>query len=132
MDEITKKKVECHDAPAAIGPYSQAVWAGDLCFVSGQIAIDRITGDMGKDDILEQTATVLANISNILISTGLSLADIVKTEVFLRDMGDFADMNGVYERFFSEVEIKPARYVVQAVKLPKNARIEIAATAYKR
>lgn len=125
------KRIECNDAPKAIGPYSQAVEAGDFVFVSGQLAIDPVSGNIVGEGIEEQTARVLGNIENILVSCGLSLGDIVKCEVFLTDIGDFSAMNAVYASKFTQ-EVKPARFVAQAAALPKKALIEIACVASRK
>jgi 2-iminobutanoate/2-iminopropanoate deaminase len=114
------------DAPAAIGPYSQAIRSGDLVFTSGQIPLDPTTGQFVPGGIAEQTERVLANLSAVLAASGLSFAHVVKTTVFLKDMRDFAAMNEVYARIFSaEGAIPPARSTVQAAALPKDALVEI-------
>jgi len=123
------KKVETSGAPRAIGPYSQAVSAGDFLFVSGQIALDPGTGELIKGAIREQTERVLANISAILEAAGLGFNDVVKSEVFLKNMGDFNGMNEVYEARFSG-PAKPARYTVEVASLPRGALVEISCTAF--
>jgi len=110
-------------APGAIGPYSQAIKAGGLIFCSGQIPIDPATGEFVSQEIAEQTEQVLKNLGEVLAAAGASLADVVKTTVFLADMNDFAAMNEVYGRYFSEN--KPARATVEAARLPRDARVEI-------
>ncbi|HKP70415.1 MAG TPA: RidA family protein [Pyrinomonadaceae bacterium] len=110
-------------APGAIGPYSQAIKTGGMVFCSGQIPIDPATGEFVSDDVVEQTEQVLKNLSAVLEAAGTNLGNVVKTTVFLADMGDFAAMNEVYGRYFSEN--KPARATVQAARLPKDARVEI-------
>lgn len=110
-------------APAAIGPYSQAVMAGKTIYVSGQIPIDPATGAFAGEDIRTQTRQSLTNIRNILESEGYGMANVVKTTVLLADIGDFAAMNEVYAEFFAEPY--PARAAFQAAALPKNARVEI-------
>jgi 2-iminobutanoate/2-iminopropanoate deaminase len=110
-------------APAAIGPYSQAIRAGSLVFVSGQIPIDPATGTLVDGDIGAQTHRVFQNIAAILAAAGASLDDVVRTTVYLADMNDFGAMNGVYATYFSAPA--PARATVQAARLPKDARIEI-------
>ena len=124
---MMKKNLATEKAPAALGPYSQGVRTGNLIFVSGQLPIDRSTGTMPAT-IEEQTATSLSNIRFILESEGVSMDRVVKTTVFLSDMNNFAAMNGVYGRFFSE-GCYPARSAVQAARLPKDAMIEIEAIA---
>jgi 2-iminobutanoate/2-iminopropanoate deaminase len=118
-----KEIVSTENAPGAIGPYSQAVKAGNMVFVSGQIPIDPNTGEFVAGDIPEQTRQVLKNLSAILEAAGASLNDVVKTTVFLADMNDFAAMNAVYAEFFNDN--KPARATVQAARLPRDARVEI-------
>lgn len=118
-----KEIIATENAPGAIGPYSQAVKAGNMVFCSGQIPIDVATGEFVSDDVAEQTRQVLKNLSAVLEAAGTSLNNVVKTTVFLADMNDFAAMNEVYAEFFSEN--KPARATVQAARLPKDARVEI-------
>ena len=117
------------NAPAAIGPYSQAVQAGNLLFVSGQIPIDPATGSFAGDDIATQTRQVLTNLKNILEKAGYSCADVVKTTVLLADIGDFAAMNAVYAEFFPENS--PARACFAVKDLPRAALVEIDAIASK-
>jgi 2-iminobutanoate/2-iminopropanoate deaminase len=114
-------------APRAIGPYSQAVRAGDLVFASGQIPIDPATGEFVAGGVAEQTEQVLRNLTAVFEAAGVEISQIVKTTVFLADMDDFTAMNEVYGRFFS-VE-PPARATVQAARLPRDARVEIEAIA---
>lgn len=118
-----KEIVSTDKAPGAIGPYSQAVKTGNMVFCSGQIPIDTATGEFVSDDVAEQTEQVLKNLSAVLEAAGSNLNNVVKTTVFLADMNDFAAMNEVYAKYFSEN--KPARATVQAARLPKDARVEI-------
>jgi 2-iminobutanoate/2-iminopropanoate deaminase len=118
-----RQAVSTEQAPKAIGPYSQAVRAGNLLFVSGQIPIDPATGNLIDGDIAAQTHRVFQNIAAILDAAGASLDLVARTTVFLADMGDFAAMNAVYASYFSTPA--PARSTVQAARLPKDARIEI-------
>ncbi|WP_129626378.1 RidA family protein [Candidatus Oscillochloris fontis] len=111
------------DAPAAIGPYSQAVRAGDFIFLSGQLAIDPATSQMVEGDVAAMTRQIFANISAILTAAGSSLEKVVKATVFLVDMGDFATMNAAYAEFFTVNP--PARSTIQVARLPRDARIEI-------
>ena len=120
---MNKEIVSTENAPGAIGPYSQAIKAAGLVFCSGQIPIDPATGQFISDVVSEQTDQVLRNLSEVLKAAGTSLDSVVKTTVFLADMNDFAEMNEVYGRFFSEN--KPARATVQAARLPRDARVEI-------
>lgn len=117
------------NAPAAIGPYSQAVQAGNLLFVSGQIPINPATGAFAGEDIETQTRQSLTNVKHILEAAGFTLNDVVKTTVLLADIGDFAAMNAVYGEFFSEN--KPARACFAVKDLPKGALVEIEAIASK-
>jgi 2-iminobutanoate/2-iminopropanoate deaminase len=118
-----KQTVSTENAPGAIGPYSQAIKANGMVFCSGQIPIDPATGEFVSDDVADQTEQVLKNLGAVLEAAGSSFDQVVKTTVFLADMGDFAAMNEVYARYFSDN--KPARATVQAGGLPKNARVEI-------
>ena len=115
--------VKTDGAPGAIGPYSQAIKAGGFVFVSGQIPIDPRTGQFVAGGVAEQTEQVLKNLSAVLEASGTSLARVVKTTVFLADMSDFAAMNEVYGRFFTNEP--PARATVAAAGLPRDARVEI-------
>ena len=124
-----KKIVATAAAPAAIGPYSQAICCGDLVFTSGQLPLDPVSGTMPAT-IEEQTRQSLTNIKAVLAAEGLTMDDVVKTTVFLQNMGDFAAMNGVYATFFSEGKY-PARSAVEVAKLPKGALVEIEAVATK-
>jgi 2-iminobutanoate/2-iminopropanoate deaminase len=114
-------------APAAIGPYSQAVVHAGLVFTAGQIPLDPETGEMREGDVERQTEQVLRNLEAVLTAAGASLASVVKTTVFVSDMNDFAAVNGVYGRFFGDH--RPARSTVQAARLPRDARVEIEAIA---
>ena len=116
-------------APAAIGPYSQAVRAGSTIYVSGQIPVDPATGDFAGPDIRTQTRQSLTNLRNILDAAGYSMAEVVKTTVLLKDIADFAEMNAVYADFFTEPY--PARAAFQAAALPKGALVEIECVAVK-
>jgi 2-iminobutanoate/2-iminopropanoate deaminase len=115
--------IKTEGAPAAIGPYSQAVRAGGFIFASGQIPFDPQTGAMVEGGIREQTEQVMRNLSAVLEAAGAGLDAVVKTTVFLADMNDFAAMNEVYARYFKENP--PARATVQAARLPRDARVEI-------
>ena len=126
--ELTVKQIIATDqAPRAIGPYSQAVRAGNLVFASGQIPIDPATGQFIAGGIAEQTEQVLHNLAAVFESAGVRLNQVVKTTVFLTDMEDFAAMNEVYARFFADQP--PARATVQAARLPRDAKVEIEAIA---
>jgi len=123
------QNVNTDKAPQAIGPYSQAVIAGDFMYISGQIAIIPATGILVEGNIKEQTAQVITNLTAVLETQGIDLDKVVKTEVYLTDMNDFKDMNEVYASKFTN-EIKPARQAMEVSKLPLNAKIEISAVAY--
>jgi 2-iminobutanoate/2-iminopropanoate deaminase len=118
-----KQAISSPNAPKAIGPYSSALRAGDLLFVSGQVPFDPATGVMVAGDIAAQTRRVLESVGALLEAGGLSCAAVVRTTVFLADMDDFTAMNDVYRTFFTEPY--PARSTVQAARLPRDARIEI-------
>jgi len=122
-----KKAISTTKAPAAIGPYSQAIKVGNLVYTSGQIPIDPATGNFVEGGIKEQTRQSLTNIKAILGEVGLSMSNVVKTTVFLADMNDFADMNAVYAEFFAEPY--PARSAVAVKNLPKGALVEIEVVA---
>ena len=124
-----KSIVKTDKAPAPIGPYNQAVWAGNLLFVSGQVAIDPPTGELVMDDIETETHQVMKNIQAILTEAGVDFGHVVKTSIFLSDMGMFARVNAVYGSYFTSDF--PARETVQVSVLPKNVNVEISVTAYK-
>ena len=122
--------IESADAPAPVGPYSQAIAAqGSMVFTAGQIALDPQTGAVVSDDVAEQTEQVLKNLSAVLAAAGTSLANTIKTTVFLADMNDFGAMNEVYATFFTGTA--PARSCVQAARLPKDVKVEIEAIALR-
>ena len=122
-----KQVISTPQAPAAIGPYSQAIRVGDLVFTSGQIPIDTTTGSFVEGGIEEQTRQSLTNVRAILEETGLTMSNVIKTTVFLADMADFADMNAVYAEFFAKPF--PARSAVAVKSLPKGALVEIEVVA---
>ncbi len=120
---VKREAVSSPSAPRAIGPYSQAIRAGALLFVSGQIPLDPATGEMVSGDIAAQTHQVFQNLAAILEAAGASFDHVVRTTVYLADMNDFPAMNEVYGSYFSSPA--PARATVQAARLPKDARVEI-------
>lgn len=122
-----KEIIATDRAPQAIGPYSQAVQAGNLIFASGQIPIDPATGQFVAGGIAEQTEQVLKNLKAVFEAAGVGLNQVVKTTVFLANMDDFTAMNEVYGRYFNDAP--PARATVQAARLPRDARVEIEAIA---
>jgi 2-iminobutanoate/2-iminopropanoate deaminase len=123
-----KKIISTTEAPAAIGPYSQAVRVGSMIFCAGQIPLDPKSGQIVSEDIAEQTRRVLDNVTAILQAEQLTLAAVVKTTVFLADFGDFQKMNEVYATYFTDQP--PARSTVGVSTLPKNARVEIEVIAF--
>lgn len=116
------------DAPAAIGPYSQAIKAGDFLFASGQIPLDPATGQLVGGGIVEQTHRVFKNLAAILAAGGIGFDRVVKTNVYLADMADFAAMNEVYGTYFPSPA--PARATIQAARLPRDVKVEIDLVAY--
>jgi 2-iminobutanoate/2-iminopropanoate deaminase len=122
-----KKVIATDGAPKAIGPYSQAIVHNGLAFLSGQIPLDAATGQMVEGGVAEQTGQVLRNLRSVLEACGSSLENVVKTTVFLKDMGEFAAMNEVYARHF--VTNPPARSTVEAARLPRDVQVEIDAIA---
>jgi 2-iminobutanoate/2-iminopropanoate deaminase len=124
---VSKTVISTAAVPAAIGPYSQAIRTGNLLFVSGQIPLDPATGQLLGGDIRAQTRQVLKNLAAILEAAGSSLGRVLKTTVYLRDLGEFAAMNEVYAEFFSEQP--PARATVQVARLPRDAAVEIEVVA---
>ncbi|HIF01830.1 MAG TPA: RidA family protein [Nitrospinaceae bacterium] len=124
---MRKRIIQTELAPAAIGPYSQAIRIGDFLYTSGQIALDPKSGKFLSGEIKEETEQTLRNISAILQADGLELENVIKTTVYLSDLNDFVQMNQIYEKYFSKN--KPARACVQVAALPKGAKIEIDAIA---
>ena len=126
---MSNTAIHTENAPAAIGPYSQAIQAGNTVYVSGQLPIDPATGAFAGEDIAAQTRQSLTNIRSILAGAGYSMTDVVKTTVLLADIADFAAMNAVYAEFFAAPF--PARAAFQVAALPKNALVEIECVAVK-
>jgi 2-iminobutanoate/2-iminopropanoate deaminase len=122
-----REVVATHNAPQAIGPYSQAIRANGFIFVSGQIPLNPVTQQIVEGGVAEQTEQVIANLEAILKAAGSGLEKVVRTGVYLKDMNDFAAMNDVYERFFPQR--CPARSTIEASRLPKDVRVEIDAIA---
>ena len=123
---MDRKIIQTNNAPAPVGPYNQAILAtGSMLFVAGQIPLDPQTGQLvGGDDVAAQTEQAIANLTAILEAGGASLQNVVKTSVFLKDMNDFAAMNTIYAKYFSEASA-PARACVEVARLPKDVRVEI-------
>ena len=126
---MSNTAIHTDNAPAAIGPYSQAIQAGNTIYVSGQLPIDPATGAFAGNDIAAQTRQSLSNMKNILNAAGADMCDVVKTTVLLADIADFAAMNAVYAEFFTAPY--PARAAFQVACLPKNALVEIECVAVK-
>ncbi|HBL17440.1 MAG: reactive intermediate/imine deaminase [Elusimicrobia bacterium GWA2_69_24] len=124
---MKKEAVQTQKAPAAIGPYSQAIRSGGFLFISGQLPLDPVSGAMAAADVAGQTRKALENMGEILRAAGAEYRDVVKTTVFMTDLGRFAEMNGVYAEFFPDTP--PARAAVQVSALPKGALVEIEALA---
>lgn len=120
---MSKKQIQTNKAPAAIGPYSQAIQAGELIFFSGQIPLDPATGTLVDGGIVEQTRQVMANMSAMLEASGRDFDDVVKATIYLTDLADFATVNELYGEFFGD--IPPARACVEVSALPKGALVEI-------
>lgn len=125
-----KKVVSTDKAPAAIGPYSQAIQAGEFLYTSGQIPLDPKTGAMVEGGVPEQTTRVMENLKAVLEAAGYSMADVIKTAVFITDMANFGAMNEVYAKYFEKDA--PARACVAVKTLPKDALVEIEAVAWKK
>jgi 2-iminobutanoate/2-iminopropanoate deaminase len=124
---MKKKVIQTEKAPKAIGPYSQAIQAGNLLFLSGQIPLDPASGELVKGDIREQTRRVLENLKGVLESQHLGMDDVVKVTIFLKDMGNFGQVNEVYGTYFPSSP--PARSTVEVARLPRDVDIEIEAIA---
>jgi 2-iminobutanoate/2-iminopropanoate deaminase len=126
---LMKTVINTNNAPAPIGPYSQAIAAGNFVFISGQVAIDPSTGNLVMDDIKTETKQVMENIKAILTEAGIGFGNIVKTSIFLMDMANFAQVNDVYGTYFTDNF--PARETIQVAGLPKGVNVEISVTAVK-
>jgi len=126
---MKKEIIESPNAPAAIGPYSQAVKVGDTLYCSGQIALDPSTGELANESVEAETRQVLENLSAVLAEAGFALADVVRTTVYMTNMADYAQINQVYGEYFTENP--PARAAVQVANLPKSVRVEISCIAVK-
>ena len=126
---MSKKIVTSEQAPKPIGPYSQAVRAGDFLYVSGQIAIDAVSGELKTTDIVTETKQVMENIRAILEAGNMKFKHVVKTTIFLKSMDDFAKVNEIYGVYFPDAP--PARETVQVSKLPRDVNVEISVIAYK-
>jgi len=130
MSEQIKTAISTKEAPAAIGPYSQAVLVGDMLFASGQVGLDPASGQLVAGGVTEQTVRALENVKAVLAKAGLDLSHVVKTTVFLKSMGDFAAMNEIYAKYLApEGVVAPARSTVAVAGLPKDALVEIEVVA---
>lgn len=127
---MSKKPIQTDRAPAPIGPYSQAIKAGNFLFISGQIALEPATGELVNANIKEETGQVMNNIRAVLTEAGMDFDNIVKTTIFLSDMNLFTEVNEVYGSFFN-TGVPPARETVAVKGLPKNVNVEISVTAYE-
>ncbi|MEI6494453.1 MAG: Rid family detoxifying hydrolase [bacterium] len=123
------QKIESEEAPVAVGPYSQAVWAGDYLFCSGQVALDK-EGKLIGDNITNQTEQVLKNLGAVLVAADLTYSDVVRSDVFLTNIESFSELNIVYGKYFTSYP-EPARQTVEVSRLPKGALVEISCVAYK-
>jgi 2-iminobutanoate/2-iminopropanoate deaminase len=123
---MSRTIIQTNDAPAPVGPYNQAIVAsGPMLFVSGQIALDPASGALvGEGDVVQQTEQVMANLAAVLKAGGSNFSQVVKTQVFLKDMNDFATVNGIYAKYFDEATA-PARACVEVARLPKDVLVEI-------
>jgi 2-iminobutanoate/2-iminopropanoate deaminase len=122
----TKTAISTPNAPAAIGPYSQAIRIGDFVYTSGQVALDPVSGQIVPGGIAEQTTRVLENLKAVLEAAGTNLTQVIKTVVFLKDMNDFAAMNAIYGQYLAPAgTVAPARSTVEVARLPKDALVEI-------
>ncbi|MGB3183157.1 MAG: RidA family protein [Cyclobacteriaceae bacterium] len=126
---MPKSIIRTHDAPAPIGPYSQAVLAGNTLFVSGQIALDPDSGELVNNNITEETHAVMKNIEAVLAAAGMSFANVVKCSIFVKDMGQFTTINEAYGQYFQADP--PARETVEICRLPKDVNVEISCIAVK-
>ena len=125
-----KKIIKTQNAPAPIGPYNQAVFAGNMLFISGQIALNPQTGDLETDDLEKETTRVMENLKAILFEAGLNFNHVIKTSIFISDMNNFGKINEIYARYF-EAETAPARETVEVANLPKFVNVEISAIALR-
>ncbi|MEY2599736.1 MAG: hypothetical protein RLZZ142_1995 [Verrucomicrobiota bacterium] len=121
------RTINTSEAPAAVGPYSQAVAVGNLLFCAGQIPLDPVSGEIVQGGVAEQTVRVLENLGAVLKANGMNYTHVVKTTVFMTDLGQFAEMNAIYQKYFASPF--PARSTVQVAALPRNAQVEIEVVA---
>lgn len=124
-----KTVIATQAAPAAVGPYSQAIAVGNMLFCAGQIPLDPVSGNLVEGDITAQATRVLENVKGVLAANGMTFADVVKSTVFMVDLAEFAAMNAVYSKYFTEPF--PARSTIQVAALPRGARVEIEVTAVR-
>lgn len=126
---MTKQIISTDKAPSAIGPYSQAVWAGDFLFASGQVPVDPATGNLISQDVQEQAHQALKNVRSILETAGLTMDNVIKATVFIKNMDDFGKINEVYAQYFSTPY--PARSCVEVARLPRDVQVEVEVVAKK-
>ncbi len=126
---MNKSIVNTTNAPAAIGPYSQAVWAGDLLYTSGQVALIAESGEMDNSNLATETHRVMKNLQEILSASGLNFDHVIKSTIYIKDMNDFVEINSIYSSYLEQPY--PARETVEVARLPKDARIEISVVAKK-
>jgi len=126
---MSKQIIQTKEAPAPIGPYNQAILAGDTLYVSGQIALDAQSGELINENITEETHQVMKNMEAILSEAGMGFSNVVKCSIFVKDMGNFATINEAYGRYFKENP--PARETVEVARLPKDVNVEISCIAIK-
>lgn len=130
-NEYMKKEIRTNDAPKPVGPYSQGVTVGGATYLSGQIGLDPKTGEIVEGSVEDEAKQVFKNLSFVLEAAGLSVCDVVRTDLFLADMHDFVSVNALYERWLGDVAVKPARQTVEVSALPKGARLEVSCIAHK-
>lgn len=127
---MEKQIINTPNAPAAIGPYSQAVWAGDLLYTSGQIALNPENGEMDNQSLETETHRVMSNLKALLTEAELNFDHVIKASIYIKDMNDFAEINGIYSSYLTQPF--PARETVEVARLPKDARIEISIVAHRK
>ena len=125
-----KEEIYTKNAPEPVGPYSQAVKAGDVLYLSGQIALDSETGELNNESLEDEVKQVFENLSQVLESAGATVEDIVRVDIFMIDIGQFGLVNEIYETWLGEAEVKPARQTVEVSALPKGALIEVSCIAH--
>jgi len=125
-----KEEVYTKNAPEPVGPYSQAVKIGDVVYLSGQIALNPETNEMNNETLEDEVKQVLENLSQVLEAAGLSVSDVVRSDIFMTDLGQFSLVNEIYEMWLGDTEVKPARQTIEVETLPKGARLEVSCIAH--